>query len=99
MDQWTPSPHEVTGDDWRDYMGKKEQAQPRDEEQCMAGLTYRRYQRAYLDLFEDKLVDDGYDWKATLNRFLFTGKEPLIHSITAGRKYALSEITASGRLT
>lgn len=50
-------------------------------------------------MFEDKLVDDGYDWKATLNRFLFTGKEPLIHSITAGRKYALSEITASGRLT
>lgn len=71
-------------------MGNKEQAHSRHGELRMATLTGLRYQRAYLDLFEDKLVDDGYDWKATLSRFLFTGKEPLFHSITAGRKCALS---------
>jgi hypothetical protein len=48
--------------------------------------TNPRYERAFLDLFEDDLVDQGYDWKAVLQKFLFTGEQPLISSITAGCK-------------
>ncbi|KAN0074045.1 Protein of unknown function (DUF4243) domain containing protein [Elaphomyces granulatus] len=47
-------------------------------------LGKREYQRAYVDFFEDELVRKGYDWKAVVHRFLFSGKEPLISSITAG---------------
>lgn len=49
-------------------------------------FLHPRYERAFLDLFEDDLVDQGYDWKAVLQKFLFTGEQPLISSITAGCK-------------
>lgn len=44
-----------------------------------------RYQRAYVDFFEDQLVLNGYDWKKVLSEYLFTGKEPLINCMIAGR--------------
>ena len=44
-----------------------------------------RYQRAYVDFFEDQLVLNGYDWKKVLSEYLFAGKEPLIHCMIAGR--------------
>lgn len=47
-------------------------------------LGKKEYERAFLDLFEDDLVDQGYDWKAVVQKFLFTGERPLISSITAG---------------
>ena len=47
-------------------------------------LRWRRYQRAYVDFFEDQLVLNGYDWKKVLNEYLFTGKEPLINCLIAG---------------
>ena len=50
------------------------------------GLILSRYQRAYVDFFEDELVRKGYDWKAVVHQFLFSGKEPLISAITAGSK-------------
>jgi hypothetical protein len=37
-------------------------------------------------LFEDELVNKGYDWKAVVHKFLFTGEGPLFSSITAGGK-------------
>ena len=43
------------------------------------------YQRAYVDFFEDQLVQHGYDWKDLLNDFLFEGEEPLINNMIAGR--------------
>ncbi|PCH02136.1 protein of unknown function DUF4243 [Penicillium occitanis (nom. inval.)] len=46
-------------------------------------LGKKEYERAFLDLFEDDLVDQGYDWKAVLQKFLFSGEQPLISSITA----------------
>ena len=46
-----------------------------------------RYQRAYVDFFEDQLVLNGYDWRKVLSEFLFTGKEPLINCMIAGRKF------------
>ncbi|EED12307.1 conserved hypothetical protein [Talaromyces stipitatus ATCC 10500] len=47
-------------------------------------LGKREYERAFLDLFEDSLVEEGYDWKVVLQKYLFSAKQPLISSITAG---------------
>ena len=49
-----------------------------------------RYQRAYVDFFEDQLVLNGYDWRKVLSEFLFTGKEPLINCMIAGRMALLN---------
>lgn len=45
-----------------------------------------RYQRAYVDFFEDQLVLAGYDLKKVLSTYLFEGKEPLINNLIAGRE-------------
>jgi hypothetical protein len=45
-----------------------------------------RYQRAYVDFFEDELVSHGYDWHKVVERYIFSGKEPLINCMVAGRK-------------
>lgn len=46
-----------------------------------------RYQRAFVDFFEDQLVSKRYDWKLLLDEYLFQGKEPLINGLVSGRKY------------
>lgn len=46
---------------------------------------YSRFQRAYVDFFEDQLVLNGYDWRKVLGEYLFTGKAPLINCMIAGR--------------
>lgn len=46
-----------------------------------------RYQRAYLDFFEDELVLNGYNWKKVLEQYLLQGKEPLINNLISGRKF------------
>lgn len=46
-----------------------------------------RYQRAFIDFFEDQLVNTRYDLKALLDDYLFAGKEPLINCMISGRKY------------
>ena len=56
-------------------------------------LGDKRYQRAYLDYFEDKLVMEfAYDWKAEIKDFLFSGEEPLFHGLIGGRKYMPNSI-------
>lgn len=50
-----------------------------------------RYQRAFVDFFEDQLVAKRYDWQALLDEFMFGGKEPLINSLISGRTYAHGE--------
>ncbi|KAI9719185.1 MAG: hypothetical protein M1828_006278 [Chrysothrix sp. TS-e1954] len=47
-------------------------------------LGNRRYQRAYVDFFEDQLVAFGYDWRKLLDHFLFEGDSPLINSLISG---------------
>jgi hypothetical protein len=49
-----------------------------------AVLMRCRYQRAFVDFFEDQLVSKKYDWKLLLDEFLFGGKEPLINGLVAG---------------
>ncbi len=48
-------------------------------------LTERhRYQRAFIDFFEDQLVSKHYDLKELLDEFLLGGKEPLINGLISG---------------
>lgn len=49
-------------------------------------LGDKRYQRAYVDYFEDKLaMEFAYDWKGVVHHFMFGGKEPLFHGLIGGR--------------
>lgn len=52
-------------------------------------LGKREYQRAYVDFFEDELVEHGYDWQALLNEYLLSGKEPLINNLISGLGHPL----------
>jgi hypothetical protein len=49
-----------------------------------------RYQRAWIDFLEDQLVQFGYDWRELLDDFLYSGKQPLINNLIAGRKLLCS---------
>ena len=50
-------------------------------------LGDKRYQRAYVDYYEDKLaIEYSYHWKEVVSHFLFTGKQPLFHGLIGGRK-------------
>ena len=49
--------------------------------------SFYRYQRAFVNYFEDELVHHGYDWKRVVNGYLFEGNEPLFNSIIADRMY------------
>ncbi|KAL1297678.1 hypothetical protein AAFC00_006230 [Neodothiora populina] len=52
-------------------------------------LGKREYQRAWVDFFEDQLVQFGYDWKQLLFHFLFHRKNPLINNVIAGLGHPL----------
>jgi hypothetical protein len=50
-------------------------------------LGDHRYQRAFVDFFEDELaLKHGYDWKKVAAEFLFSGKHPLINGLIGGRR-------------
>ncbi|KAI4252308.1 MAG: hypothetical protein L6R42_008011, partial [Xanthoria sp. 1 TBL-2021] len=63
---------------WKDSPGEVSTYDWRDY------LGDRRYQRAYVDFFEDELVLNGYDWRKVLVTYLFKGKEPLINNLISG---------------
>lgn len=53
-------------------------------------LGDRRYQRAYVDFFEDELaLKFAYSWKAVVEEYLFSGKEPLINGMIGGLAHPL----------
>ncbi|CAK4032260.1 hypothetical protein DOTSEDRAFT_68439 [Lecanosticta acicola] len=52
-------------------------------------LGKREYQRAFIDFFEDQLVQHGYDWHALLDEFLLSGREPLINNLISGLAHPL----------
>lgn len=56
----------------------------------MRALTAARYQRAYVDFFEDELVRHGYDWKEVVQNYLYSGRQPLVNSLVAGRMSLLT---------
>lgn len=54
-------------------------------------LGDKKYQRAYVDFYEDELaLKFNYDWKKVADEYLFGGKEPLINGVIAGRTSLLS---------
>lgn len=50
-------------------------------------LTPSRFDRAFVDFFEDEMVHLSYDWKEVVAEYLFTGKEPMFDSIMASRMF------------
>lgn len=53
-------------------------------------LGDKRYQRAYVDFFEDELaLKHDYDWKTVAREFLFEGSNPLINSVISGLGHPL----------
>jgi hypothetical protein len=56
-------------------------------------LGDRRYQRAYVDFFEDQLVmAHSYDWKKLMNAVMFEGELPLINAVYGGRESLLPQV-------
>ena len=51
-------------------------------------LNVTRYERAFVDFFEDELVLNGYDWKKVVVDFAFTGENPLGKCLISGRMSA-----------
>ena len=65
---------------WRDSPAEVVQADWRDF------LGDKRYQRAYLDFYEDALaLRHAYDWKLVVAEYMFGGKEPLVNGLICGR--------------
>lgn len=52
-------------------------------------LIMYRYQRAYVDFFEDQLVFRRYDVKQVLEEYLLGGKNPLINGLISGLAHPL----------
>ena len=49
-------------------------------------LGDKRYQRAFVDFFEDALaMNYAYDWKAVIKEYMFKGDEPLFNCLIGGR--------------
>ncbi|CAG8239065.1 unnamed protein product [Penicillium salamii] len=69
--KWKDSPAEITTLDWRSHLGCREYRQ------------LDRFDRAFVDFFEDELVRLGYDWKQVVDEYLFNGQEPVFGSIMA----------------
>lgn len=54
-------------------------------------IGHKEYQRAWVDFFEDQLVEIGYDWKEVANRYLFeTG------SASSHAPYAMFDCLVAG---
>ncbi|EEH21550.1 hypothetical protein PABG_03766 [Paracoccidioides brasiliensis Pb03] len=68
---------------WRDSPGEISADDWRD----FLGKT--QYQRAFVDFFEDELVRHGYDWKKIAEKYLYSGKKPLINCLVSGLGHPL----------
>ncbi|KAL1643315.1 hypothetical protein SLS58_004986 [Diplodia intermedia] len=73
------------------YDREAEQLEPWQDAPCEIAkhdwrdfLGKREYQRAFVDFFEDQLVQYSYDWKKMLDDYLFGGEQPLINNFIAG---------------
>jgi hypothetical protein len=53
-------------------------------------LGDKRYQRAYVDFFEDSLaMTHNYEWKKVVEEFMFGGNEPLVNGLIGGLGHPL----------
>jgi hypothetical protein len=63
-------------------------------------LGDKRYQRAYVDFFEDALaMKYAYDWKKVVDEYMFKGDEPLINGLIGGRMLRTSSPSTPCALT
>lgn len=87
LEPWADSPGEVSTDDWRDYLGCREYVTQCDAVflRVQRQTDGPRYQRAFVDYFEDELVRHAYDWKKVVAEYLFSGREPMFNAIIADR--------------
>lgn len=97
LEEWEDSPGEISRHDWRDFIGKRESVKLvklrwadfvfRDQE---ANIKIR-YQRAFLDFFEDEMVRLGYNWKQVVLHYMLEGDNPLISGAIGGREFSVYE--------
>ncbi|KAI1113118.1 cell cycle checkpoint protein RAD17 [Nemania sp. NC0429] len=53
-------------------------------------LGDKRYQRAYVDFFEDAMVmKHNYNWKKVVEEYMYGGKEPLVNCLIGGLGHPL----------
>ncbi|AEO54420.1 hypothetical protein MYCTH_2296978 [Thermothelomyces thermophilus ATCC 42464] len=53
-------------------------------------LGDKRYQRAYVDFFEDALaMKHAYNWKELIEKYMFKGDEPLVNGLIGGLGHPL----------
>jgi cell cycle checkpoint protein len=79
--------HDIYNDEIQDLVPWEPSPSELIDEDWRDFLGDKRYQRAFLDYFEDKLaMEFAYDWKQELQHFLFSGDEPLFHGLIGGRK-------------
>ncbi|KAF9892832.1 hypothetical protein FE257_000421 [Aspergillus nanangensis] len=62
-------------------------------------LARREYQRAYVDFFEDELTNHGYDWKAVVKKYLYSGRHPLFSSLIADLGHPLIHLAYAFELS
>lgn len=48
-------------------------------------LGKKEYERAYVDFFEDTLVEQGYNWEKVVQKYMFEGKDPIGNNLIGGR--------------
>ena len=83
LEPWVDSPGEISTDDWRDFLGCSEYIFPYFLPLPRVRANIDRYQRAYVNFFEDELVRLGYEWTEVVREYLFSGREPVFNSIFA----------------
>ncbi|POS83882.1 hypothetical protein EPUL_004169 [Erysiphe pulchra] len=63
-------------------------------------LGDKKYQRAYIDFFEDELaLNFHFNWKNLVNEYLLGGKEPLINGLTSGLGHPLIHLSYAFELS
>ncbi|EKD16228.1 uncharacterized protein L3040_009532 [Drepanopeziza brunnea f. sp. 'multigermtubi'] len=63
-------------------------------------LGDKRYQRAYVDFYEDEMaLKFDYDWKGVAREYLFSGNEPLINGIIGGLGHPLIHLAYAYELS
>ncbi|KAH6608653.1 cell cycle checkpoint rad17 [Trichoderma cornu-damae] len=82
--------HDIYNDEIKDLVPWEPSPSELIDEDWRDSLGDKRYQRAFVDFFEDKLaMRFTYDWKQELQHFLFSGEEPLFHGLIGGLGHPL----------
>jgi hypothetical protein len=64
----------------------KDSPAPMAEDDWRDYLGDKRYQRAFVDFFEDVLaMNHAYDWKGVIKEYMLKGDEPLVNCLIGGR--------------